>query len=203
MERGRETLMWERNIYWLTACQHRPHWGPGSQPRHVPRPWPGIELGAFQFAGWRPTHWTTPVRAKYFFLYHPRTFSFAFFFFRERETGREEGGERNTGAREASRENHESAAFTYTPRPGILQVPAMGHTRLKPTGIRTQNLLVTGRRSNQLSHTSKDRATFWVFFFLFWGLLIGSLLTLSRILKAENVFECWYFISQIFECFIS
>ena len=45
--RGRETLMWERNINWLPLACPQP--GTWPQPRHVP--WPGIEPVTFQFAG--------------------------------------------------------------------------------------------------------------------------------------------------------
>ena len=40
---------------------HTPNWGPGPQPRRVPRE--GIKLVTFWFAGWCPAHWATPVRA--------------------------------------------------------------------------------------------------------------------------------------------
>ena len=38
-----------------------PYWGPGSQPRHVPRL--GIGLATLWFAGWYSTHWATSARA--------------------------------------------------------------------------------------------------------------------------------------------
>ena len=51
-----------------------PNQGPGLKPRHVP--WPGIEPVTFCFAGQRPTHWATLVRAVVeSFLWHPTSSS--------------------------------------------------------------------------------------------------------------------------------
>ena len=57
-ETGRETS--------ISCLFPAPNWGPGPQPRHVPRP--GIQPRTFQFAGWCPTHWATLVRAALEFL---------------------------------------------------------------------------------------------------------------------------------------
>ena len=46
-ERGRETLV-------CGCLSHAPYWGPGPQPRHVPRL--GIEPVTFQFTGWHSIH---------------------------------------------------------------------------------------------------------------------------------------------------
>ena len=58
-EKGKDTLMCERNIDWLPlAC---PNWGPGLQPRHVP--WLGIKPATFWLEGWHSIHWVTSARA--------------------------------------------------------------------------------------------------------------------------------------------
>ena len=45
----------------ITCLSHAPRWGPGLQPRHVPRL--GIKPGTFRFTGQHPIHWATPARA--------------------------------------------------------------------------------------------------------------------------------------------
>ena len=60
-EWGREKHRCARET--LIGCfSHAPNRGPGPQPRRVP--WPGIRPVTFQFEGWHPTHWATPVRVK-------------------------------------------------------------------------------------------------------------------------------------------
>ena len=45
----------------IGCLSHAPIWGPGPQPRHVPRL--AIQLVTFWFAGWRSIHWATLARA--------------------------------------------------------------------------------------------------------------------------------------------
>ena len=59
LERGTGGEKRERNIsavekHQLGASPTPPKWGPGPQPRHVPRQ--GIELATLQLAGWHPVH---------------------------------------------------------------------------------------------------------------------------------------------------
>ena len=58
--RGRETSM-------CSCLSCAPCWGPGLQPRHVPRL--GIELAMLWFTGQHSIHWATPARAGYVFYY--------------------------------------------------------------------------------------------------------------------------------------
>ena len=44
----------------MGCLSHAPNWGPGPQPRHVPRP--GIEPMTFWFTGWHSIHWATLAR---------------------------------------------------------------------------------------------------------------------------------------------
>ena len=44
----------------MGCFSHAPNRGCGPQPRHVP--WLRIEPPIFQFEGWCPTHWATPLR---------------------------------------------------------------------------------------------------------------------------------------------
>ena len=47
----------------LCGClSHAPHWGPGSQPRHVP--WLGVKMVTLCFAGQRSIHWATTARGR-------------------------------------------------------------------------------------------------------------------------------------------
>lgn len=50
-------------------------WRPIPQPRYVP--WRRIkpQPADFCFAGWRPTHWATPIRALFFSYFHSIIFS--------------------------------------------------------------------------------------------------------------------------------
>ena len=49
LERGRETLMYQRNIHWfLLTCPHLGTW--------ATMPWLGIEPVTFLFAGWHSVH---------------------------------------------------------------------------------------------------------------------------------------------------
>ena len=54
-ERGAETLM--------GCLSYAPSWGPGPQPKHVPRL--GIELTTFQFTGCCSIHYATPAGVCY------------------------------------------------------------------------------------------------------------------------------------------
>ena len=67
-KRGRETLMWERNIEkpWPVASHKHFNKEVNPQPRVVP--WLGIELVTCRFPGWCPTNWATLVRARVYFL---------------------------------------------------------------------------------------------------------------------------------------
>ena len=55
----------ERNIH-VGCLSHTPFWGPGLQPRHVPRM--GIEPVTLWFTGWCSVHWATPTRALFYRL---------------------------------------------------------------------------------------------------------------------------------------
>ena len=58
--RGRETLMWERNIDRLVASHACPDWGLNLQPRYVP--WLGIEPATFWCMGWCSNQLSHPAR---------------------------------------------------------------------------------------------------------------------------------------------
>ena len=64
-KRGGETSMWERNVSGLPLAH--PQRGTRLQCRHVP--WQGIGTVTW-FAGGRPAHWATPVRAPYFLIFY-------------------------------------------------------------------------------------------------------------------------------------
>ena len=59
--KGRENIN-VREKHRLVASRIYPDQRLNPQPRHVP--WLGIELLTFHFAGWCPTKWATPVRAR-------------------------------------------------------------------------------------------------------------------------------------------
>ena len=58
----REAEERERHIYWLPLACTPTDQEPNSQPRRMP--WLGLKPATFCFAGWCPTNWATPVKAK-------------------------------------------------------------------------------------------------------------------------------------------
>ena len=58
-KKGKQISVWLDTL--ICCLSNAPNWGPGPQPRHVPRL--GAEPVMFRFTGQYPIHWATPARS--------------------------------------------------------------------------------------------------------------------------------------------